>query len=137
MRKGLIVFVIAAAAAMFFNGCVATRQETVYKGQKTVYYQRAIKGKTIAIKSGSWFEDCDKWESSEMINIAFSSSKPVKFSAHYRQKRSSETIAVVDESLADWYEASIPVQGDEVYCFMWHNDNFEDISLIYDMSVRK
>jgi hypothetical protein len=111
-------------------------QKTTPQGQKAVSH-RTIKGKTIAISSGSWFEDCNKWESSEMINIAFSSSKPVKFSAHYRKKRSTETIPVVNESHADWYEASIPVQGDEVYCFMWHNDNFENISLTYDMSVRK
>ena len=128
MRKGLILLVIAAA--IFFSGYVATRQATAsHRGD--------IKGKTISIKSGRWFEDCDKWEPSNKINIAFSSSKPVKFSAHYRKKRSTETIAVVDESRADWYKGSIPVQGDLVYCFMWHNDNIEDISLTYDMSVRK
>ena len=129
MRKGLILLVIAAAAAMFISGCVATGQKTASR--------RDITGKTIAIKSGAWFEDCDKWESNDKINIAFSSSKPVKFSAHSRLKRSNETIDVVEESLADWYEGSIAVQGDEVYCFMWHNDNPQDITLTYDMGVGK
>jgi hypothetical protein len=129
MRKGLILLAIAATAVMFISGCVATGQA------KASHID--IKGKTIAIKSGRWFEDCDKWESNDKINIAFSSSKPVKFSAHYRQKRSTETIAVVDEALADWYEGSIAVQGDEVCCFMWHNDNFEDITLTYDIGVGK
>ena len=128
MRKGLILLVIAAA--IFFSGYVATRQATAsHRGD--------IKGKTIVIKSGRWFEDCDKWESSNKINIAFSSSKPVKFSAHYRNKGSTETITVVEESLVDWYEGSIAVQGDEIYCFMWHNGNFEHITLTYDIGVGK
>ena len=129
MRNDLILLVIAATAAIFISGCVATGQATAS--------HRKIKGKTIAIKSGRWFQDCDKWESSDKINIAFSSSKPVKFSAHSRLKRSNETIDVVEESLADWYEGSIAVQGDEVFCFMWHNDNPQDITLTYDMGVGK
>ena len=129
MKNDLILLVIAATAAIFISWCVATGQATAS--------HRKIMGKTISIKSGRWFEDCDKWESSDKINISFSSSKPVRFSVHYRQRRSSENVAVVDESLTESYEGSIAVQNSGVYCFMWYNDNFEDIKLKYDMGVGK
>jgi hypothetical protein len=128
MRNGLIFMVIATAAALLINGCVTTEQ-------KTASHRDIVMGKKIAIKSYGWHEDCNKWESGDTVNIAFSSSKPVGFSAHYREKRNNENIGVWEKSLTDRYDGSIAVQGDEVYCFMWHNENPEDITLTYDMSV--
>ena len=129
MRKGLITLVIVAVAVLLTNGC-ATKD-----GEKPSHAD--IKGETITISTGDWYEACDKWSAGDKVNIAFSSSKPVMFEVHYHKVRSNEKIYAVEQTLVDKFEDSIIVESDEIYCCMWKNDNPKYVTLTYDMSLDK
>jgi len=129
MKSGLIFIAVAAAASLLFTDYAGAGQKMI------VLTNGTANGKQIGIKSHGWFEDCNKWKSGDTVKIGFSSTKPVGFSAHYHKKRSMENINIWEKSQTDRYEGSITVNGDKIYCFIWHNENPENISLTYDMSV--
>ena len=126
MRNGIISLVIVAVAVLLVNGC-ATKKPT----------HGDIKGETITITTGDWYEACDKWSAGDKVNIAFSSSKPVMFEVHYHKVRSNEKIYAVEQTLLDTFNDSIIVESEEIYCCMWKNDNPDYITLTYDMSIDK
>jgi len=132
MRKSRVIIFVAAAAVMLVSGCVSTEQK-----QRTTSGMDIVNGKTVAIKPYGWFEDCNRYEAGDTIKIAFSSSKQMGFSAHYHKRRTNETVNIMDKSLVDRYEGTIPVEGSEVYCFMWHNENPEDATVTYDLRVER
>ena len=123
---------VFAVTVIFAGGCVSTGQQ-----QKTTSRMDIVEGKTVSIKSYGWFQDCNKWATGDKINIAFTSSSPVGFSASFRQKKSGDSICILEEFSAENYEGSITAQSDDIYCFMWHNENSEDITVTFDMSVEK
>lgn len=132
MRKGAYVVLVFAAAVMFAGGCVSTGQQT-----KTGSRMDIVDGKTVVIKSYGWFQECEKWEAGDRVNIAFTSSEPVGFSVSCREKKSGESICILEKFSAENYEGSITAASDDIYCFMWHNENSDDITVTFDLSVEK
>jgi len=128
MRKGLILSVVAVLAVLLMIGCAAKDEKVSHEG---------IKGKSIDIATGEWYEACDKWTPGDTVNITFSSSKPVGFNVHYHEKRSQEKIYAIEQTVTDSFAGSVKVQSDDVYCCMWQNDNSKYITLKYDMNIEK
>ena len=126
MKKGLVTLMVLGLAALLMGGCAA-KDEKVSHGD--------IKGKTITIATGDFYEACDKWTPGDKVNISFKSSKPVGFDVHYHEKH-QKTYAV-EQTLADMYAGSIIVQSDETYCCMWKNDNPKYVTLTFDMNIEK
>ena len=124
MRKGLIVLVIVSFAALFLSGCAAKDGEVAHED---------IKGKTITIATGDFFEACDKWTPGDKVNFTFTSSKPVVFNVHYHEKHAK--MYSIKDTLVDEFDGSFVVESENIHCCMWKNDNSKYITLTYDMSI--
>ena len=124
MKKTIISIVIVAAAALFINGCAA-KEDSAAHGD--------IKGKTIDIATGDFFEACDKFTPGSTVNFSFTSSKPVMFNVHFHEKH--EKVYAVEQTLVDKLEGSFVVQSDAIHCCMWENKNPKYVTMTYDMSV--
>ncbi|KPJ99645.1 MAG: hypothetical protein AMJ60_04370 [Desulfobacterales bacterium SG8_35] len=123
MKKVLSVLVIVAAA-LLMNGCAAKEEKAAHSD---------IKGKTITIATGDFFEACDKWTPGDKVSFAFTSSAPVMFNVHYHQKHAK--MYAIDQTLVDTFDGSFIVQSDDIHCCMWKNDNPKFVTLTYDMTV--
>jgi hypothetical protein len=124
MRKELISFVIVVMAALLINGC-ATQEGKVSHSD--------LKGKTINISTGDWYEACDKWAPGSKVTFKFVSSQPVMFNVHFHDKNAKKY--AVKDVLVDEFGGSFVVQSEEIYCCMWKNDNPKYVTMIYNMSV--
>ena len=124
--KKVSVIVIAMAAALLMGGCAAKDEQAAHKD---------IKGHTITIATGDFFEACDKWTPGDRVSFSFTSSKPVMFDVHYHAKTSK--IYPIEKTLRDTFEGSFVVQTEDIHCCMWQNNNPDYITLTYDMSIEK
>ena len=124
MKKGLISFMIATLAVLLISGCAAKEDKAAHED---------IKGKTIDIATGDFFEACDKWAPGDKVSFTFTSSAPVMFNVHYHQKHAK--MYAIEQTLVDTFEGSFIVQSDDIHCCMWKNDNPKFVTLTYDMSV--
>jgi hypothetical protein len=126
MKKTVIAFMLAATAVLLLAGCAAREEKAAHSD---------IKGKTITIATGEFFEACDNWTPGDRINFMFTSSKPVLFNVHYHAKHKKEY--AIKDVVVDDFSGSFIVQTDDIHCCLWKNDNPKFITLTYDMSVEK
>jgi hypothetical protein len=126
MKKGLLLLVSIAAAALLISGCAAKEEKAAHED---------VKGHKITIATGDFFEACDTWTPGDKVSFNFTSSKPVMFNVHYHSKTSK--IYPIKDVLVDEFAGSFVVQTEDIHCCMWKNDNPDFITLNYDMSIEK
>ena len=126
MKKGLILLMIIALAALLISGCAA-------KGEKPAHSD--IKGHTVDIATGDFYEACDNWTPGDKVSFKYTSTAPVMFNVHYHQKHTK--MYAIEQTLTDAFEGSFIVQSGDIHCCMWKNDNPDFVTLEYDMSVEK
>ena len=126
MRKGILALVIAGLAALLISGCAG-------KGEKAAHGD--MKGHTIDIATGDFYEACDNWTPGDKVTFKFTSSAPVMFNVHYHQKHAK--VYAIDQTVTDAFEGSFVVQSSDIHCCMWKNDNPKFVTLTYDMTVEK
>jgi hypothetical protein len=126
MRKGLMVLAIVAFAALFLGGCAAKEEKAAHAD---------IKGKTITIGTGNFYEACDEWTPGDKVNFSFTTTKPVTFNVHYHEKHVKKY--TIKDTVVDEFGGSFVVESKNIHCCMWKNDNSKYVTLTYDMSVDK
>ena len=126
MRKGLIVLAIVSFAALFISGCAAKEEKAAHED---------IKGKTITIGTGDFYEACDEWTPGDKVNFSFTTTQPVTFNVHYHEKH-AKMYAIEDTKVKE-FGGSFVVESENIHCCMWKNDNSKYVTLTYDMSIDK
>jgi len=124
MKKGIGLLVTAILAALLIISCAAKEEKAAHSD---------IKGHSIDISTGDFYEACDKWPPGAKVSFKFTSTAPVMFNVHYHQKHAK--VYAIEQTLVDTYEGSFIVQSDDIHCCMWKNDNPDFVTLKYDMSV--
>ncbi len=124
MIKKVFSIVIILAAALLIGGC-GTKEQKAAHGD--------IKGHTIDIATGDFYEACDKWKPGDKVSFNFTSTAPVMFNVHYHTKMAKKY--AIEQTLVDTFEGSFIVQTDDIHCCMWENKNPSFVTLTYDMSV--
>ena len=124
MKKRIFSFVIIFAALLFISGCGAKEEKAAHGD---------IKGHTIDIATGDFYEACDKWKPGDKVSFSFTSSAPVMFNVHYHTRMAK--VYAIEQTLVDTFEGSFVVQSNDIHCCMWKNDNPNFVTLTYDMSV--
>jgi hypothetical protein len=126
MKKDLISLMIVAVSVLLIVGCAAKEEKVSHED---------IKGHSVDIATGDFYEACDKWKAGDTIKFSFTSSKPVLFNVHYHSKMAK--VYAVEKTMVDTYEGSFVVQTNDIHCCMWENGNSKFVTLTYDMSVEK
>lgn len=127
MQKKIISLLIFAAAALLIHGCAAKEESAKHED---------MAGNTATITSGDFYESCDmekRWKPGTTVNYTFSSSKPVVFEIHYHEKHAK--VYPVQPTLADNIEGSFIVESDAIHCCMWKNENPDQVTVTFNMSV--
>ena len=125
MNKRLISFVVIFAV-LLIGGCGAKEQKAAHGD---------IKGKTIDIATGDFFEACDKWKPGDKVSFNFTSSAPVMFNVHYHTKMDKKY--AIEQTLVDTFEGSFIVETDDIHCCMWVNNNPNFVTLTSDLRLER
>ena len=124
MKKSLLAIMLFAMATLLITGCATKEEKAAHED---------IKGKKITISTGDWYEACDKWAPGTKVNLTFKSSQQVSFDVHYHKKH--KKMFAIEQTMTDSFTGSFTVEGDDIYCCMWKNDNPKYVTLTYDMSL--
>ena len=140
MRKGLILLMVVAAAALFISGCVTTTGSETTAGPETTMPEASKampQGVTVGIGPGGFHEACeDEWKVGDTIKCSFTSSKPVVFNVHYHDAKEVKHYSIKDV-LVDDFSANFTVQDKHVHCGMWQNNSGSFVKLTYEIEMVK
>ncbi len=138
MRKGLILLMVVAAAALFISGCVTTTGSETTTGPETTMSKASkamAQGVTVGIGSGSFHEVCeDEWKVGDTVKVSFTSSKPVVFNVHYHDAKEVKHYSIKD-MLVDDFSANFTVENKYIHCGSWQNNSGNFVKLTYEIKV--
>lgn len=142
MKKGFILLVIVAAAALFISGCATTTgSEKTTMPEKTVepakITQTGPQSITVGIGPEGYHEVCeDEWKVGDTIKCSFTSTKPLVFNVHYHDANHVKHYNIEDV-LVDDFSANFTVQNKNIHCGMWQNNSGSFVKLTYEVEMVK
>ena len=126
MKRNFYSLLFVVAVLLLVHGCAS-------KGEKMS--QGDMKGHTIDIATGDFYEACDRWTPGDKVSFSFASSAPVMFNVHYHTQEGVKY--AIEQTMTDKLDGSFIVQTDDIHCGMWKNMNDDFVTLTYDMNVEK